>query len=227
MLPGTDAPFVAPKPFSRRDLTDGQTRSQGQHAWRERLTRRGAGPPGARGGRGAGSLRFGAGLGVPHLCAGPAQWERSECVRRDLPVPTPLGRDAEATGSQALGLQDCTAGKEGQSPLVGPHHCSIGWYRPFSSSAPAQLSGVSCTQNPSALRPYPSTPTLATSGGGSQLPREAPATFPGLCSTGSLCQERQPLSRPSSGKPSLHDHTGHPEPHPPSSPDSKGLGSWI
>lgn len=41
MLPGTDAPFVAPKPFSRRDLTDGQTRTQGQHAWRERLTRRG------------------------------------------------------------------------------------------------------------------------------------------------------------------------------------------
>lgn len=136
-------------------------------------------------------------------------------------MPTP---DAEATGSQARGLH----GGKGRAVTAGrPASLLDRLIPPVLVLAPAQLSGVSGTQNPSALRPYPSTPTLATSGGGSQLPREAPATFPGLCSTGSLCQERQPLSHPFSAKPSLHDHTGHPEPHPPSSPDSEGLGSWL
>lgn len=87
MLPGTDAPFVAPKPFSRRDLTDGQTRTQGQHAWRERLTRRGAGPPGARGGRGGGisSLRGGARSPAP--------------VRRPSPVGAVGMREAGSAGA--------------------------------------------------------------------------------------------------------------------------------
>lgn len=85
MWPGTNTPFVAPRPCfllirptDRRRHGDSKLGgSSGRAAWG--LGRRG----------GAGSFRLGAGLGAPHLCAGPAWQERSECRRLEPQVPPP------------------------------------------------------------------------------------------------------------------------------------------
>lgn len=70
--------FCSIRPTDRRRHGDSKLGgSSGRAAWG--LGRRG----------GAGSFRLGAGLGAPHLCAGPAWQERSECRRLEPQVPPP------------------------------------------------------------------------------------------------------------------------------------------
>lgn len=89
-----------------------------------------AGPLGARG---AGSLLLGAGLGAPHLRAGPAQQEKSGCRRLESRVPPPPGDRCQ--GCQVSSPQAAPPERKGGHCLPDWQYCSIVWPRPFPATA--------------------------------------------------------------------------------------------
>ena len=210
----------------RRDSTPG------------RRDRRGVGPgqPGGGVGGGAGSLRPGAGLGAPHLRAGTAPQQRSDCARRE-----PWCHPSRAGTPRGPGIEapSCTAGKEGQSlpslpdlllhqlapPLPGRGRTSA-LTQPRPAPPPG---GVSRTPDLSVPRPNPPTRSRSAQAfpaahSGCQHPgahrRPRPRLQP-LASLGSLCQDSHPPhSYPNSAPPasSLHVDPWRSEPHPPSCP---------
>lgn len=156
-----------------------------------------AGPLGARG---AGSLLLGAGLGAPHLRAGPAQQEKSGCGRLESRVPPPPGERRQ--GCQVSSPRAAPPERKGGHCLPDWQYCSIVWPRPFPATAgslpsprpPGGVAGVGgCHSDPGSecvLTLFPITsssaqhsePLLAVSAS-PRLPG-AGATPPGLCFTG-------------------------------------------
>lgn len=187
---------------------------------------------------GAGSLRLGAGLGAPHLCAGPAWQERSECRRLEPQVPPPPRegrrgcRGCRVPGPWTARWERTVAVSSAR--VITPSPGSS-----LSLLRPSPTPGVSRTRI--RARPGPSLPTsaLATPGGGFQPPRSNPRPWPRLhaCTPWGPSARDRGLSfrndfgptRPSTCPFSQHNHPGRPEPHlldlP--SPDPDGLGSSV